>query len=325
MKILLVLMEFEFLILFFSLHMESACEDMNTNETIKANNGSEMKNSSVDRNDCLRIFEKYGLDLNIQENSNFSGCSETFREEFYKILCRGDYERPVEIISKLRCYFQHYGHPFLTIAPFKVEEISKDPVILLYHDFVFEAEIEKIKYFAENKMNVSQTISKDGEAVVSPARKSKSCFLSNVESKTELKGLTRRIADSTTLSMDSSEYFQVVRYENGEYYRPHHDFFTHPKVIRRNKSNRIATFLMYLSDVQEGGYTVFPKLRLYVKPQKGAGIFWYNLFDNGHGDLRMLHGACDVTSGTKWISTKWIREEGQEFKRPCSRRPIGGV
>ena len=82
--------------------------------------------------------------------------------------------------------------------------------------------------------------------------------------------------------------------------------------------NRIATFLIYASDVEQGGATVFPHLGISLWPQKGSAVFWYNLFQNGEGDDLTEHAACPVLTGSKWVSNFWIRERGQEFIRPCN-------
>jgi len=50
---------------------------------------------------------------------------------------------------------------------------------------------------------------------------------------------------------------------------------------------------------------------------QGQAVFWYNLRKSGKGIFETRHAACPVLVGTKWVSNKWIRESGQEFRRPC--------
>ncbi len=50
---------------------------------------------------------------------------------------------------------------------------------------------------------------------------------------------------------------QILHYQPMEKYEPHWDYFVDP-VNTGNGGQRLATMLMYLSDVEEGGETVFP-------------------------------------------------------------------
>lgn len=55
-----------------------------------------------------------------------------------------------------------------------------------------------------------------------------------------------------------------------------------------------------MSDVIQGGGTVFPRLNVTLLPKKGTAAFWYNLFESGIVDRRTLHAACPVLVGNKW-------------------------
>ncbi|OIW07595.1 hypothetical protein TanjilG_28408 [Lupinus angustifolius] len=142
-----------------------------------------------------------------------------------------------------------------------------------------------------------------------------------------------RIATWTFLPIDNGESIQVLRYEHGQQYQPHVDFFD-DKCNQQFGGHRVATVLMYLSNVEKGGETVFPNSELKlsqpkdntwsecaktgyaVKPKKGDALLFFSLHVNATTDTRSLHQSCPVIKGKKWSATKWIHvgdyEKAQE-------------
>nr|XP_055059342.1 prolyl 4-hydroxylase subunit alpha-1-like [Misgurnus anguillicaudatus] len=201
------------------------------------------------------------------------------------------------------------GNPRLILAPLKEEIEWDEPEIIRYHEIILENEIEILKSFSRPWLRRSQVHVIEGEGAVSKDRVSQSVCLEKHDPMNVR--VNQKIADATGLSMETAECLHVQNYGIGGRYEPHHDFLN-------EENDRIATFLIYMSDVEIGGATVFPEAGVAVRPKKGSAVFWYNLHKNGTTNLKTLHGGCPAFVGNKWVANKWIREFGQEFKRPCS-------
>jgi prolyl 4-hydroxylase len=102
------------------------------------------------------------------------------------------------------------------------------------------------------------------------------------------------------------EKIQLARYDVRGEYQQHFDSCT--TNCPSNRLCRIATLLVYLNDT-DGGNTVFPKMGISIRPQKGAASFFYNV-DTRDPDYPELHAAMHagspVVSGEKFIANVWV-------------------
>lgn len=243
----------------------------------------------------------------------------------YEQLCRGEEFVPEAIRSKLVCSYSTGHHAYLLIGPVKEEEVYLQPRIVVYHDIVSDEQIKTIQELATprfKRATVQNYLT--GELETANYRVSKTAWLKEYEHD-DVAAIYRRTHELTGLNMETSEELQVSNYGIGGHYEPHFDFARREEknaFASLGTGNRIATLLIYESDVEQGGATVFPHLGLALWPKKGTAAFWYNLFQNGEGDELTRHAACPVLSGTKWVSNFWIHERGQEESRPCSTDPF---
>lgn len=259
--------------------------------------------------------------------------------------------------------------------PLMLETLNVDPPVFRVHNFLSEDETSKIIARATSADNpysvrrsttghVSWTEQKTEEEVKkaqSDTRTSENGF--DIDSPTA-KEVKARAWQLLRLSGDYDETLadglQVLRYQTEQAYISHPDYFDkhtstdHNWDPTKGGTNRMATLLLYLSDVEEGGQTVFPAVpnpepsevptvadqlfdkstwqhkmiqqcysSLAITPEKGSAILFYSQLANGQLDSRSMHGACPVLTGTKWAANLWFWNQCRYTLCQDKHRAIG--
>eukprot|EP00934_Nitzschia_sp_Nitz4_P006262 Nitzschia sp. Nitz4//scaffold46_size129759//10381//12033//NITZ4_003480-RA/size129759-snap-gene-0.1-mRNA-1//1//CDS//3329552532//6252//frame0 len=118
-----------------------------------------------------------------------------------------------------------------------------------------------------------------------------------------------QLVPNSTVSV--AERLQLVHYDVGQQYTPHHDFAT--PGLEDGQPSRFATLLLYLNEGMDGGETSFPRWLngktnqvLSVAPEVGKAVLFYSVLPDGNYDERSQHAALPVRKGEKWLTNLWI-------------------
>lgn len=242
----------------------------------------------------------------------------------YNELCRKSVYQPYVSRDRsvgLECYLHSTTLPYYN---HKVEVLHTAPEISLVYDFVSQSEADAVMQLSLGNLTRARVGLYD-QSIFSDVRVGKMAFIWD-SSDSVVARLSQRVALLTGLNTTYpwGEPLQVVNYGMGGQYDVHYDFDTRwPENKMKSElvqqiGDRLATFMIFLNDVQLGGATVFPEIGVYVRPVARAAVLWYNYDEHGDGDGRTLHGGCPLLHGQKWIANKWIRQGGQELLMPCS-------
>lgn len=121
-----------------------------------------------------------------------------------------------------------------------------------------------------------------------------------------------RICKVLGVERERAETLQGQRYQVGQEFKQHHDFFHRGEPYWEEEAprggQRSWTAMVFLNEPEEGGATEFPNLGISIKPQRGMMLIWNNMTPDGKENWQTLHAATPVRKGVKYVITKWFRQ-----------------
>jgi hypothetical protein len=190
--------------------------------------------------------------------------------------------------------------------------VLKNPEVALYNNFLSDVECALLVWMSHDRLKRSQVVNNEtGGDYVDQNRTSHGTYFT-VGENSVIANIEKRISEVTGYPVENGEGIQILRYEEGQEYRPHFDYFdpNSPALDNNLSNNRVCTFLMYLNTPEEGGETNFPDAGLSVRAKQGSALQFS--YQTPTPDTKTLHAGTPVIKGEKWVATKWIRHK--EYK-----------
>lgn len=188
----------------------------------------------------------------------------------------------------------------------------RTPRIVVLGNLLSHEECDALIAYGRERLVRSPVVSDaDGKTELHAHRTSRGAMLQRAECELVAR-IEARLAALIHWPAENGEGMQLLQYEKGNEYRPHYDWFDTsrpgPRKHLERGGQRVATVVMYLSDVEQGGGTSFPNIGLQVQPKKGSAVYFANTDDWRNPDPQTLHAGEPVEAGVKYIATKWLRE-----------------
>lgn len=177
----------------------------------------------------------------------------------------------------------------------------KAPEIALFDGVVSCAQARAIKKAAARRLTPSLVAGSHPAPARGRASRSSSLLPGSCK---EADDLQERLARLLGVPHTRLEPLQATLYEEDGFYAPHYDHFPkdHPRV--RAGTQRVATFVVYLSEPDVGGQTVIEPVGLSVSPKTGSALYF--AYPDQVARELCLHASAPC-SGGKWVATQWIK------------------
>jgi prolyl 4-hydroxylase len=186
------------------------------------------------------------------------------------------------------------------------------PQIIVFGDVLTPDECGEMIERSRHRLKRSTTVNPDtGKENVIRNRTSEGIWFQRSED-AFIERIDQRIASLMNWPVENGEGLQILHYNTTGEYRPHFDYFPPDQpgsaVHTARGGQRVATLIVYLNDVPDGGETIFPEVGMSVAGKQGGAVYFRYLNGLRQLDPLTLHGGAPVKGGEKWIMTKWMRE-----------------
>lgn len=195
--------------------------------------------------------------------------------------------------------------------PVAARTISDAPHAAVAEAFLTAAECTYLRAVAEPALQPSEVADPaTGKMIPHPVRTSDAAMFGVFAEDLVVNAINRRIAALSGTAPEQGEPLQVLRYRPGAEYKPHMD------ALPAEPNQRVLTVLIYLSDDYEGGETCFMRTGLSFRGRTGDALLFRNSGADGRPDPMALHAGRPVTSGIKYLASRWIRAERFTYPPP---------
>lgn len=215
------------------------------------------------------------------------------------------------------------------------------PRIYMLDEFLSAEECEYLIAISQSRLSPAGVVQSSGNKFTSSmqTRNNEQVWLSPKEESSDpvVQHIVKRLHRSAHIPEGDAEVPQVGRYRSGTKYEMHGDSTPEQGVARP------ATIIVYLSDVEAGGETIFPITEkniqrcsegwhkdrygianccdvdspaggrgglLRILPKRGRAVLFYSHDLKGNELVSAKHAACPPKNGTeKWIMQRWFRLE----------------
>jgi len=258
-----------------------------------------------------------------------------------------DWATPASLAKQV--YVQH---PYISMITLSIK-----PKVFVIEKLMSDEECDEIIAYG-NKPGVFKSAT---EAIggTNTTRTSQAASAQNAEVSTSF---ARRAFDLLRIWNDKKiqDGFQLVRYQPGQYFKLHNDFFGHQSTEiklakleeRISRSvDRYTTFFVYLNNVTNGGATIFPKAAhfdrdvnqgwtpsgsaddvfpecaaeapgLHIRPVKGQVLLFYNMLPEMVVDKLAIHGGCPAGPEMKQGANFWVWSNSRQNTKRSNKKEL---